>query len=83
MHPARDQQSLALGDELKERQERPLRVSGLGELTIDYVVGEEFNGFHVAARGEILEGPNADVTRCDAGQYRPRQLAVAENGFAG
>jgi hypothetical protein len=50
---------------------------------IDYVAGEVFNGFHVAARGEILEGPDADVTRCDAGQYGSRQLAVAENSFSG
>ena len=54
-----------------------------GEVTIDCVVGEAFNGFPVSARGEILEGPDADVTRCDAGQYGPRQLTVAENGFAG
>jgi hypothetical protein len=83
MHPGRDQQSLARGDEPKKRQETPLRVSGLGEVTIDYVIGEAFNGFHVAARGEILEGPNANVTRCDAGQYSPGQLAVAENSFPG
>jgi hypothetical protein len=52
-------------------------------VTIDHVAGEAFNGFHVAARREILESPDADVTRCDAGQYGPRQGAVAENGFAG
>jgi hypothetical protein len=52
-------------------------------VTIDYVAGEAFNGFPVTARGEILEGPDADVARCDAGEYGPRQLAVAENGFAG
>jgi hypothetical protein len=52
-------------------------------VTIDCVAGEAFDGFHVAARGEVLEGPDADVTRCDAGQCGPGQLAVAENSFAG
>jgi hypothetical protein len=52
-------------------------------VAIDYVAGEAINGLPVAARGEILEGPDADVTRCDAGEYGLKQLAVAENGFAG
>jgi hypothetical protein len=67
MHPTRDQQSLALDDGLKQGQGGTLRVSGLGEVTIDYEAGETFNGFPVATRGEILEGPDADVTRGDAG----------------
>jgi hypothetical protein len=39
-----------------------VRIALRGQLA-----GEAFNGFHVAARGEILEGSDADVTRCDAG----------------
>src|ERR1700722_9746205 len=43
MHPTRDQRSLALYNALKERQEGPLRVSGVGEMTIDHVASEAFN----------------------------------------
>jgi hypothetical protein len=83
MHPTRGQRSLALCDALKQRQNGPFRGSGLGEMTIDYVASEAFNGFPVAARSEILKGPDADVTRCDAGEYGPRQRTIAENTFAG
>ena len=57
-------------------------VSGLGEVTIDYVAGEALNGFPIAARSEILKSPDANVTRRNAGQHRPRQRTVAENTFA-
>jgi hypothetical protein len=73
---------LTFHDDLEHRQDGPLRVSGLGEVTIDYIAGEAFNGFRVAACGEILEGPNAEVTRCDTGQYGPGQLVVTENWLA-
>jgi hypothetical protein len=66
MHPARDQQSLALHHELKEGQGRPLGGSGLGEVTIDCVVGEAFNGFQVTARGKYWKVPmrmRLDATR--------------------
>jgi hypothetical protein len=55
---------------------------GIGEVTINDIVGKTFDGLPVAARGEILEGSDADVTRRDAGQHGPRQLAVAVNRFA-
>jgi hypothetical protein len=83
MQPTPDQQGLAFHDGLKQRQASTFRVSGIGEVTIDYIAGEAFNGFHVASRGEILEGSDADVTRCDAGQHGPRQLAIAVDRFAG
>ena len=62
MHPARDQQRLAFDDGLKQRQGGPLGISGIGEVAINDVVGKTFDGFQVAARGEILEGSDADVT---------------------
>src|SRR5271166_262945 len=83
MHPARDQQGLAFQDGLKQRQSGPLGVAGLGEVTINDVVGKTFDGFQVAARGEILEGSDADVAGCDTGQHGSAQLAVAINRFAG
>ena len=83
MHPARDQQGLAFQDGLKQRQSGPLGVAGLGEVTINDVVGKTFDGFLVAARGEILEGSDPDVAGCDAGQHSSGQLAVAINRFAG
>ena len=83
MHPARDQQGLAFHDGLKQRQAGPLGIAGIGELAIDDVVGQTFDGFQIAARGEILEGSDADVAGCDAGQHGSRQLAVAINWFTG
>ena len=82
MHPTGNQQSLAFRDGVKKRQDGPVRTSHLGEVTIDHVPGEPFNGFHVAAGGEILERPDANVARCDAGQHGSRQPAVAENRLA-
>ena len=71
MHPTRNQQSLAFHDDLQQRQDRPLSVTGFGEVTIDCVEGQAFNGFHIAARREILKGPDPDVTRCDASSTAP------------
>jgi hypothetical protein len=58
-------------------------MPGIGEVAIDYVIGQTFDGFQVAACREILKGSDADVTRCDAGQYGPSQLTVAIHGFTG
>ena len=71
MHPTRDELTLALDDGSKHGQRRSFQVSRFWEVTIDHVAREAFNGLDVAARGEILEGPDADVTRCDAGQAAP------------
>jgi hypothetical protein len=61
----------------------PLGVAGIGEVAINDVVGKTFDGFQVAARSEILESSDTDVTGCDTGQHGSRQPAVAINGFAG
>ena len=52
-------------------------------MAINDVVRKTLDGFEVAARGEILEGSDPDVTRSDTGQHGARQLAVAINRFAG
>ena len=57
-------------------------MAGVGEVAINDVLGKTFDGFQVAARREILEGSDTDVTGCDAGQHGSRQLAVAMNRFA-
>ena len=81
MHPTRDELSLALDDGSKHGQRRSFKVSRFWEVTIDHVAREAFNGLDVAARGEILEGPDADVTRCDAGQDSPGHRAFSKNTF--
>jgi hypothetical protein len=82
MHPARDQRRLAFDDGLKKRKGRPLGISGIGEVAINDVIGKTFDGFQVAARCEILEGPDADVTGCDPGQHGSRQRPVAVDSFS-
>ena len=81
MHPTRDKQSLALDHGPEHSERRPFEFSRFREVTIDHILGEAFNSFHVVARGEILEGPDADVTRRDPGQYRPGQRAVTKDTF--
>ena len=83
MHPARDQPGLAFHDGLKQREAGPLGVAGVGKVAIDDVVGKTLDRFEVAARGEILEGSDTDVARCDAGQHGSRQLAIAIDRFPG
>jgi hypothetical protein len=57
-------------------------MAGVGEVAFNDVVGNTFDGFQVAARREILEGSDTDVTGCDARQHGTRQVAVAINRFA-
>ena len=83
MHPTRDEQSLALDHSVEQRQRWTFRVPCSRKVTIDNIAGEPFNGFDVAARGEILEGPDAYVTRRDAGQYSPAQRTFSKNTFTG
>ena len=47
-------------------------MPGIGEVAIDYVIGQTFDGFKVAPCREILKGSDADVTRRDAGQHGSR-----------
>ena len=48
-------------------------VAKHGVVTFDDVVGERADAIHVAARGKVLEGADADVTGCHADQDTARQ----------
>ena len=60
-NPTRDQRGLALHDDLKQRIGGSFSMPGIGEVAIDYVIGQTFDGFIVGACREILKGSDADV----------------------
>ena len=67
----------------KQRAVRLLRLRGLGVVPGDRVVSQHARGFDVALGGEVLEGADAEVARCDAGEDGSRQEALAEHSLAG
>ena len=73
--PARDQVGLARDDAFEQRV---IGALGLGDVRVvpgDDVVGELPHAIGVAARGEELEGADADVARGHAGEHRAGQHA--------
>ena len=82
MHPTRDQQGLAFHNGLNERQAGPLGIAGLGEVTINDVVGRRSRPPGRRARRNIGRCRHG----CDwkrHGSHGSRQRAVAINKFAG
>ena len=57
--------------------------AGLGIVPRDDVVGERAERLDIAARGEELEGADADMARGDAGQDGARQGFLAQHLLAG
>ena len=81
--PARDQIGLAGDDAFEQRM---IGALGLGDIRIvpgDDVVGELAHALGVAARGEELEGADADVARRHAGEHGTGQHGLALNALAG
>ena len=67
-------------------EQRAIGALGLGDVRIvpgDDVVGEQAHAVGVAARGEELEGADADVARGHARQHRAGQHGLAHHGLAG
>ena len=83
LHPARDQPRLAFHDPLQQSQVRTLVLSCRRIVAFDRVVGKTFEPVDVAARSEILEGPDPQVACGDASQYRAGKAPFAIDGLAG
>jgi hypothetical protein len=81
--PACDEIGLARDDATEQRVIGPLGAEQLRIVPRDDMVGEPANGIGVAANGEELEGPDADVARGDAGQHRAWQRGLADDVLAG
>ena len=67
-------------------EQRAVGTLGLRSVRIvpgDDVVGERAHASAIAARGEELEGADADVAGGDAGQHRAGQRGLAEDRLAG
>lgn len=63
-HPLRDQGRLALGD----RPQQLHRRLNIGVVTLDSVFVQVAQWINQTATGQMLEGPDANVTGCGADQ---------------
>ena len=66
-----------VNDRLQQREIGPLGTGDVGVMPGDDVVGERLHPGVVAARGEELEGADADVARRHPGQH-----GAGQHGFA-
>ena len=82
MQPARHQLRLPRHDACEQRVIGALGSRQLRIVPRDDMIGEPAQRVGVLARGEILEGADADVARGDAGQHRARQHGLAHHVLA-
>ena len=74
---------LARDHRVKKRAVGVRRAGGLGVVARDDVIGERATAINISARGEELEGADADVARGDAGEHGTRQRRLAPDRLAG
>jgi hypothetical protein len=76
-HPLSNQRRLPVEHRIEKCGVGLIGVGDLGIVARDDVVRERAYTIDVPARREVLEGADADMASCDAGQHCPRKWGFA------